>query len=93
MRKVINKGESVASLAQTVTHLSDGCAELTLKDLLQRLELVARNITWFLQLLQQLDGPGNIWQEEAKRVNVRVCVCVDSHGEGERVEKGPIQLH
>ena len=45
MRKVINKGESVASLAQTVTHLSDGCAELTLKDLLQRLELVARNIT------------------------------------------------
>lgn len=50
----------------TVAHLSDGGAELTLKDLLQRLELVPGHITWLLQLLQQLDGPGNIWQKEGE---------------------------
>lgn len=55
-----------------MTHLSDGCAELTLKDLLQRLELVTGDITRLLQLLQQLDSPGNIWQRERERENVCV---------------------
>lgn len=59
----------------TVTHLSDGGAELTLKDLLQRLELVTGDVTRLLQLLQQLDSPGNIWQKEGERMGVSVCVC------------------
>lgn len=60
----------------TVTHLSDGCAELALKDLLQRLELVTGDVTRLLQLLQQLDSPGNIWQREGERMGVRICVWV-----------------
>lgn len=50
-----------------LTHLSDGCAELALQDLLQRLELVTGNVTRLLQLLQQLDSPGNIWQKQGER--------------------------
>lgn len=50
-----------------VTHLSDGRAELALQDLLQRLQLVTGHATRLLQLLQQLDGPGNIWQRERGR--------------------------
>lgn len=60
----------------TVTHLSDGCAELTLKDLLQRLKLVTGDITRLLQLLQELNSPGNIWQKEGERMCVSVCVWV-----------------
>lgn len=51
----------------TLTHLSDGCAELALKDLLQRLELVTGDITRLLQFLQQLDSSGHIWQREGTR--------------------------
>lgn len=43
-------------------HLSDGSAELTLEDFLQRLELVAGDVARLLQLLQQLYRPGDIWQ-------------------------------
>lgn len=46
-----------------VSHLSDGSAELALKHLLQGLELVSGDVARLLQLLQQLDGSGNIWQE------------------------------
>lgn len=46
-----------------VSHLSDGGAELALKHLLQGLELVSRDVARLLQLLQQLDGSGNIWRE------------------------------
>lgn len=60
----------------TMTYLSDGCAELTLKDLLQGLELVTGNITRLLQLLQQLDSPGNIWQKEGERLAVSIWVWV-----------------
>lgn len=61
----------------TVTHLSDSCAELTLQDLLQRLELVTGDVTRLLQLLQQLDSPGNIWQKEGgDRMGVSICVWV-----------------
>lgn len=58
------------------THLSDGGAELTLKDLLQRLELVTGNIARLLQLLQQLDRPGNIWEEETEIVSLCVWALV-----------------
>lgn len=58
------------------THLSDGGAELTLKDLLQRLELVTGNIARLLQLLQQLDRPGNIWEEETEREGDCEFMCV-----------------
>lgn len=51
----------------TATHLSDGRAELALKDLLQGLELVSGDVARLLQLLQQLDGPGNIWQIQGER--------------------------
>lgn len=54
------------------THLSDGCAELALKDLLQRLELVTGDVTRLLQLLQQLDCSGNIWRKEGERISVCV---------------------
>lgn len=57
----------------SVSHLSDGSAELTLKDLLQRLELVTGDVTRLLQLLQQLDGPGNIWQRQTERRCVWGC--------------------
>lgn len=50
----------------TATHLSDGRAELALKDLLQGLELVSGDVARLLQLLQQLDGPGNIWQKQGE---------------------------
>lgn len=46
-----------------VTHLSDGRAELALQHFLQGLELVTGNVPRLLQLLQQLDGPGNIWRK------------------------------
>lgn len=46
-----------------VSHLSDRSAELALKHLLQGLELVSGDVARLLQLLQQLDGSGNIWQE------------------------------
>lgn len=49
-----------------LTHLSDCCAEFTLKDFLQGLELVTGNVAGFLQLLQQLDGPRNIWWNEKR---------------------------
>lgn len=77
----------------TVTHLSDGCAELTLKDLLQRLELVTGDVTRLLQLLQQLDSPGNIWQRGSE--NGCECMCVGTHAKGTEGEKkkSPIQLH
>ncbi len=65
MSHVCVHGLMVPSL--TMTHLPNGCAELTLKDLLQRLELVTGHVTGLLQLLQQLDCPGNIWQKEAER--------------------------
>lgn len=48
-------------------HLSDGGAELALEHLLQGLELVSRDVARLLQLLQQLDGSGNIWKEERER--------------------------
>lgn len=51
----------------TATHLSDGRAELALKDLLQGLELVSGDVARLLQLLQQLDGPSNIWQIQGER--------------------------
>lgn len=79
-------GPAAPSLA--VTHLSDGCAELALKDLLQRLELVTGHVTRLLQLLQQLDSPGNIWQREGWRAGVSVCVWVVMP-RGQRGEKMP----
>lgn len=54
-------------------HLSDGCAELALEDLLQRLELVARDVARLLQLLQQLYRPGNIWQGGGEKHMRNVC--------------------
>lgn len=62
-----------------MTHLSDGCAELTLKDLLQRLELVTGNIAGLLQLLQQLNSPGNIWEKRDARSEY---MCAGTHGKG-----------
>lgn len=50
-----------------LTHLADGRAELALQDLLQRLKLVTRDVARLLQLLQQLDRPGNIWQRQKER--------------------------
>lgn len=84
MSHVSVHGPAAPSLA--VTHLSDGCAELTLKDLLQRLELVTGNVTRLLQFLQQLDGPGNIWQKQGEKevaVSVHACVysCQGDRGE------------
>lgn len=53
------------------SHLSDGGAELALKHLLQGLQLVSGDVARLLQLLQQLDGSGNIWQESgAERAKV-----------------------
>lgn len=49
------------------SHLSDGSAELALKHLLQGLQLVSGDVARLLQLLQQLDGSGNIWQEGQRR--------------------------
>lgn len=58
-----NKSENHKSLTgRRRAHLSDGRAELTLEDLLQRLELVAGDVARLLQLLQQLYRPGDIWQ-------------------------------
>lgn len=57
----------------TATHLSDGRAELALKDFLQRLELVTGDVARLLQLLQQLYRPGNIWQTEGDREK-KACV-------------------
>lgn len=55
-----------------VSHLSDGSAELALKHLLQGLELVSGDVARLLQLLQQLDGSGNIWREGGgERAEVR----------------------
>lgn len=83
----------------TATHLSDGRAELALKDLLQGLELVAGDVTRLLQLLQQLDGPGNIWQKQGERGREEAveCMCVGAHakwdGGREGKEMPTIQLH
>ena len=49
-----------------MSHLPDGGAELALEHLLQGLELVCRDVARLLQLLQQLDGSGNIWGREGK---------------------------
>lgn len=69
-----------------MTHLSDGRAELALKDFLQTLELVTGDVARLLQLLQQLDGPGNIWQKErgreGERENRCECMSVGPHAEG-----------
>lgn len=64
-------------LLLTATHLSDGRAELALKDFLQRLELVTGDVARLLQLLQQLYRPGNIWQTEGDRkTKQNMCVMV-----------------
>lgn len=55
------------SVASPVSHLSDGGAELALEHLLQGLELVSGDVARLLQLLQQLDGSGNIWKEAEER--------------------------
>lgn len=52
-----------ANSLMLMPHLSDGGAELALEHLLQGLELVSRDVARLLQLLQQLDGSGNIWGE------------------------------
>lgn len=84
-RKTIkkNKSENHKSLAgRRRAHLSDGRAELTLEDLLQRLELVAGDVARLLQLLQQLYRPGDIWQgrgnvgEEREKIKNTSEMCV-----------------
>lgn len=55
------------------SHLSDGGAELALEHLLQGLELVSGDVARLLQLLQQLDGSGNIWKEAEDREGKGQC--------------------